>query len=144
MNESPRILIQGGSYELDNLGDVSMLEALIERVTLAQPNARIALFSRNATQARRILADIELVPVEGKRPWRLVHDGYLQLRRALPIVDKSFRFLLPRVYENLLHRRRREICREIVGDIGEIFIRALGSLPRHLGNGVLPTPPILS
>jgi polysaccharide pyruvyl transferase WcaK-like protein len=104
-----RILVQGGSYELDNLGDVSMLEALVERITSAQPNARIALFSRNATQARRILADIELLPVEGKRQWRLVHDGYLQLRQVLPIVDRSFRFLLPRVYEKLLHIKARQL-----------------------------------
>ena len=103
------MLVQGGSYELDNLGDVSMLEALVERITSAQPNARIALFSRNATQARCILADIELLPVEGKRQWRLVHDGYLQLRRALPVVDRSFRFLLPRVYEKLLHIKARQL-----------------------------------
>jgi len=109
MNESLRILVQGGSYELDNLGDVSMLEALVERITSAQPNARISLFSRNATQARRIWADIELLPVEGKRQWRLVHDGYLQLRRSLPIVDKSFRLLLPRVYEKLLHIKARQL-----------------------------------
>lgn len=109
MTESLRILVQGGSYELDNLGDVSMLEALVERITSAQPNARIALFSRNATQARRILAEIELLPVEGKRQWRLVHDGYLQLRRVLPIVDKSFRFLLPSVYEKLLHIKARQL-----------------------------------
>ncbi|MFN2603590.1 MAG: polysaccharide pyruvyl transferase family protein [Gemmatimonadaceae bacterium] len=106
---SLRILVQGGSYELDNLGDVSMLEALVERITSAQPEARIALFSRNATQARRILPDIELLPVEGKRQWRLVHDGYLQLRRALPIVDTSFRFLLPRIYEKLLHIKARQL-----------------------------------
>jgi polysaccharide pyruvyl transferase WcaK-like protein len=109
MTKSLRILVQGGSYELDNLGDVSMLEALVERITSAQPNARIALFSRNATRARRISADIELLPVEGKRQWRLVHEAYLQLRRVLPIVDGSFRFLLPRIYEKLLHIKARQL-----------------------------------
>jgi polysaccharide pyruvyl transferase WcaK-like protein len=157
MNNPPgdsrlRILVQGGSYELDNLGDVSMLEALVERITSAQPNARIALFSRNATQARRILADIELLPVEGKRQWRLVHDGYLKLRRALPIVDKSFRFLLPSVYEKLLHIKARQLVnrREIQsadllllsggGYITDVFPgqawSALERLDAALGDGV--------
>ena len=104
-----RVLVQGGSYELDNLGDVSMLEALVERIRLAQPSARIALFSRNEKQAHRIDEAIESIPVEGKRQWRLVHDGYLQLRRALPVVDKSFRFLLPHVYEKLLHIKARQL-----------------------------------
>src|SRR5205085_11912148 len=93
MTQSLRILVQGGSYELDNLGDVSMLEALVERIRSARPSARSALFSRNQKQARRIDRAIELLPVEGKRTRRVVHDGYLQLRRALPIVDRSFRFL---------------------------------------------------
>ena len=109
MTQSFRILVQGGSYELDNLGDVSMLEAVVERIRLSRPSARIALFSRNEKQARRIDPAIELLPVEGKRQWRLVHNGYLQLRRALPIVDTSFRFLLPRIYEKLLHIKARQL-----------------------------------
>src|SRR4029077_7855843 len=66
--------------------------------------------------------------------------------RIIQADSQNIRNLLVRshVYENFLHGRRREICREIVGDIGEIFIRALGSLPRHLGNGGLPTLPVLS
>lgn len=109
MTEPLRILVQGGSYELDNLGDVSMLEALVGRIKAAQPNARIALFSRNAEGARRISPDLELLPVEGKPQWRLVHDGYLQLRRAVPIVDKTFRSLLPRVYDKLLRVKARQL-----------------------------------
>jgi colanic acid/amylovoran biosynthesis protein len=109
MSQRLRILVQGGSYELDNLGDVSMLEALVGRIKSAQPTARIALFSRNAQQAQQIATDIELIPVEGKPQWRLVHDGYLQLRRALPIIDTSFRVLFPKVYEKLLHVKAKQL-----------------------------------
>jgi polysaccharide pyruvyl transferase WcaK-like protein len=88
---------------------VSMLEALVGRIRAAQPGARIALFSRNVERARRISPEIELLPVEGKPQWRLVHDGYLQLRRVLPIIDTSFRFLLPRFYQRLLHVKAKQL-----------------------------------
>jgi colanic acid/amylovoran biosynthesis protein len=103
-----RVLVQGGSYELDNLGDVSMVETLVERVLNAQPAARVALFSRNYEQVKRISADLELIPVETKGRWQLVHKGYLRVREMFPAIDRGLR-RLPGVYDNLLHLKARQL-----------------------------------
>lgn len=106
---SLRILVQGGSYELDNLGDVSMLETLVDRILAAHPGARIAVFSRNHEQLRRISSKVELVPVEAKGEWQLIHRGYIRLREILPVFDQGFRQLVPGLYESLLHLKARQL-----------------------------------
>jgi colanic acid/amylovoran biosynthesis protein len=103
-----RVLVQGGSYELDNLGDVSMVETLVGRVLAAQPRARVALFSRNQEQVSQISPDLELIPVESKGRWQLVHQGYLRVREMFPAIDRGLR-RLPGVYGNLLHLKARQL-----------------------------------
>jgi polysaccharide pyruvyl transferase WcaK-like protein len=104
-----RILVQGGSYELDNLGDLSMLGTLLERITERVPRARVAIFSRNAEQVRRLSPRLESIPVEEKRHWQIARSGYLRLRETFPIFDRGFRLLLPRVYESLLQLKARQL-----------------------------------
>jgi polysaccharide pyruvyl transferase WcaK-like protein len=99
---APRILVQSGCYELDNLGDQSMLQAAIDRVRARMPAARFSVLSRSTEGLKQLAPDARPVTVENRREWQWVHSSYIALRKGLPDVDPFIRTHFPHAFSRLL------------------------------------------
>ena len=111
----PRILIQSGSYELDNLGDQSMVRAAIGRISERLPGAVISVVSRSIQGLRSVAPGAHAVPVENKSEWKLVRLVYLGARKTVPSVDPFLRAHFPRLFHGLLRLKARKLInREVL------------------------------
>ena len=105
----PRILIQSGCYELDNLGDQSMLQAAIDGIRERLPDARFSVLSRSDDYLKRLAPDAHRVPVENRSTWKWVRTAYLAARSTLPNLDPFIRRRFPRVHTRLLRLKARSL-----------------------------------
>ncbi len=105
----PRILIQGGCYELDNLGDQSMLQAAIDRIRERLPNARFSVLWRSDDTLKELAPDAHRVPVENRKAWKWVRSAYIGLRKRMPDLDPFIRRRFPRVRDQLLRFKARRL-----------------------------------
>ncbi len=110
----PRILIQTGSYELDNLGDQSMIRAAVERLRERLPDAQFSIVSRRADFLRDVAPDAVNVPVENRGEWKWARSAYLALRRAFPRADPLIRRMFPAVFERLLRLKAARLVNQAV------------------------------
>lgn len=108
-NVAPRILIQTGCYELDNLGDQSMLQAAIDGIRERLPNARFSVLSRSDDYLKRLAPDAHRVPVENRSTWKWVRSAYIGARTRMPNLDPLIRRRFPRVHERLLRLKARRL-----------------------------------
>lgn len=113
----PRVLIQSGCYELDNLGDQSMLQAAIDRVRERVPNSRFSVLSRSESGLRQLAPDAEPLIVENRREWKLVHSSYIALRKAAPDIDPFMRKHFPALFGKLLRLKANRLVNH--GALGE-------------------------
>ena len=105
----PRILIQSGCYELDNLGDQSMLQAAIDGIRERLPNARFSVLSRSDDYLKRLAPDAHRVPVENRAAWKWVRSAYIAARKRMPNLDPLIRRRAPRVHARLLRLKARRL-----------------------------------
>ena len=104
-----RVAVQTGSYELDNLGDLAMLEVLIDRLREHYPGTSISVFARDAERVRSLGRAVKQIPVEQKREWAMIRSLYLGLRRVVPSVDWVMRRRRPWWYESILRMKARAL-----------------------------------
>ncbi len=106
---APRIIVQTGSNDLHDLGDLAMLEVLLERVRVRQRGARFAVISRNADRIESLGADVEQIPVEQKREWAALRAAYLRTSAFVPVVDRVFRAQFQSLHVSLLRSKARAL-----------------------------------
>jgi colanic acid/amylovoran biosynthesis protein len=106
---APRILIQSGCYELDNLGDQSMLQAAIDGMRERLPNARFSVLSRSEDYLKRLAPDAHRVPVENRTTWKWIRSAYIGARSRLPNLDPFVRRRFPEVHARLLRLKARSL-----------------------------------
>ncbi len=61
-----RFLVESGTYAIDNVGDIAMLERTVRRLADAFPGAKIAVVTQRPDRLKRILPGVEPVPAS---PW---------------------------------------------------------------------------
>jgi len=105
----PRILIQSGCYELDNLGDQSMLQAAIDGIRERLPTARFSVLSRSDDYLKQLAPDAHRVPVENRRAWKWVRSAYIRARTRMPNLDPLIRRRFPSVHAQLLRLKARRL-----------------------------------
>lgn len=108
-SRGPRILIQSGCYELDNLGDQSMLQAAIDRIRERIPDSRFLVLSRSGDGLRTLAPDAEAVLVENRSEWKWVRRAYLGARKTMPGLDPWIRRRLPRLFAKLLRLKAQSL-----------------------------------
>ena len=105
----PRILVQSGCYELDNLGDQSMIRAAIGRIRERLPESVFSVVSRSVEELRSLAPGAHAIPVENKDEWKLLRLVYLGLRRTVPPLDPFLRAHFPRPFHWLLRLKARKL-----------------------------------
>ena len=114
--QRPRILIQSGSYELENLGEQAMIRSAIGRIRDRLPGAVFAVVARNCDALRALAPDAECVPVENKGEWKVVRSLYLAIRKRFPAADPFLRAHLRQFFHSLLRLKARQLInRDILG-----------------------------
>jgi len=106
----PRILIQNGNFELDNLGELAMLQAAIDRIRRRLPDSHISVFTRQRDALIAVAPDATPLPVEAQSHWELARSAYLWSRIVVPAVDSVLRRGFPRLYSELLRIKARSIA----------------------------------
>ena len=61
-----RFLLESGTYQIDNVGDIAMLQTTVERLRSRFPGCEIAVVTEQAERLSAILPDVEPVP---SSPW---------------------------------------------------------------------------
>jgi polysaccharide pyruvyl transferase WcaK-like protein len=112
--DHPRILVQTGSYELDNLGDQSMIRAAVDRLHERLPSARFSIVSRHSESLNEIVPGAVNIPVENRGGWRWVRSGYLALRRTFPDADPLLRRFFPATFEKALRLKAARLVNQAV------------------------------
>jgi polysaccharide pyruvyl transferase WcaK-like protein len=103
------VLVQTGSNDLDNLGDLAMLEVLIQRIRERHEGVTFSVFARHPERARSLGDDVRQIPVEQKREWALARKAYLGARSLMPATDTLLRGRLPSVYRSLIKSKARSL-----------------------------------
>ena len=83
-----RILIDTGTYNCGNLGDVAMLRVAVERASRLSPAASIGVIMDDAEALSRHCRNVTAVPASGRRAW--LENGFLlgRLSGALPAMAR--------------------------------------------------------
>jgi polysaccharide pyruvyl transferase WcaK-like protein len=102
-----RILVENSGYDLDNLGDVCMLQVAFGRLRAAFPDAEFGIITRDRRRLARYCEGSRPVPAEQNLAWRQARNLYLRLRRATPSLGPSVRARAPGVRDRLLRFRGR-------------------------------------
>ena len=123
----PRILVQSGCYDLDNLGDQSMMRSAIARIQERLPEAVFSVLCRSVEGLRSLAPGAHAVPVENRREWRLVRFVYLTVRRTVPAVDPFLRAHFPRLFHGLLRFKARKLVNHEILDETEFMIVSGGA-----------------
>lgn len=83
----PTVVVENGSYFMDNLGDVSMLQVCVARIRERWPDARIRVVGETPDRLRAALPGVEpLAPAHGDRipmTTRTRHPLVVELERRL-------------------------------------------------------------
>lgn len=61
-----RFLVESGTYQIDNVGDIAMLQRTVWRLRETFPGAQIAVVTERPERLRAVLEDVEPVPAS---PW---------------------------------------------------------------------------
>src|SRR5688572_26554100 len=90
-----RILVDNGTYALENMGDVIMLQACVGRLRAMWPEARVGVFTRRPERLARFCPDAEPVNALGRDLF--VSRGSLlgKLHRLAPGVEGMLRRSAP-------------------------------------------------
>jgi polysaccharide pyruvyl transferase WcaK-like protein len=102
-----RILVENSGYDLDNLGDICMLQVSFQRLRANFPGAEIAIVTRDSQRLRLYCEGSRPVLAEQNRAWRHARSLYLRLRRGLPSLDPLVRVRTPGLYDRLQRFRAR-------------------------------------
>lgn len=102
-----RILVENSGYDLDNLGDICMLQVSFRRLRAGFPDAEIAIVTRDSQRLRLYCEGSRPVPAERNRAWRHARGLYQRLRRDLPSVEPLIRARTPGLYDRLQRLRAR-------------------------------------
>jgi polysaccharide pyruvyl transferase WcaK-like protein len=96
-----RFLVESGTYQIDNVGDISMLQRTVRRLGLAFPSARIAVVTERPDRLAEVLPEVE--PVRAS-PWFRLRTvpvprrwEYAPLVRGLRWREPTWAGVLPRV-----------------------------------------------
>lgn len=65
----PRILVESGSHDVLNLGDVAMLQVCVERLRSSLPGASIGVITAAPERLARHVPGVEAVPAAGMYEW---------------------------------------------------------------------------
>ncbi len=79
-----RILVDHGGYEFRNMGDVGMLQALVERIQEYLPNSQFFIFAREPRRLNLYCRDAVPVSVEGREIWLQERNLFGALYRVCP------------------------------------------------------------
>ncbi len=120
---APRIVVQTGSNDLDNLGDLAMLEVLLARVRARQAGVRFAVFARDADRIDSLGTDVEQIVVEQKSEWAALRAAYLRARATVPSVDHIFRTRFHKLHVSLLRAKARALVNtEALNDADALLV----------------------
>jgi Uncharacterized conserved protein len=103
------VLVQTGSNDLDNLGDLAMLEVLIERIRERREGVIFSVFARDSERVRSLGRDVHQIPVEQKGQWAAARKAYLGARSLVPATDDILRRRLPSLYQSLIRSKARSL-----------------------------------
>ena len=107
-----RILVENSGYDLDNLGDVCMLQVLFERLRAGFPDAEFGIITRDSRRLARYCEGSRPVPAEQNWAWRQARNLYTRLRRAPPSPDSAVRGRTHGLRDRLLRFRARHSVSE--------------------------------
>jgi polysaccharide pyruvyl transferase WcaK-like protein len=104
------VIVQTGSNDLDNLGDLAMLEVLIDRIRERNRGVSFSVFARNSEKVKSLGGDVRQVAVEQKAEWAFARQAYLGARRFVPATDSMLRHGFPSLYRSLIRSKARSLA----------------------------------
>ena len=124
-----RVLVQTGSNDLDNLGDLAMLEVLIERIRERQTDVSFSVFARDPDKVRSLGREVKQIAVEQKGEWAMARSAYLGARSLAPSIDSTIRRRFPSLYQSLIRSKARSLANaETVGSADMLVVSGGGFL----------------
>lgn len=117
-----RILVENSGYDLDNLGDVCMLQVAYGRLHAAFPRAEFDIITRNRRGLARFCEGARAVSAEQNWAWRRARDVYTRLRRATPSFGPAIRAHTPGAHDCLLRFRARHSVSKRVVRRADLFV----------------------
>jgi Uncharacterized conserved protein len=123
------VIVQTGSNDLDNLGDLAMLEVLIERIRERHEGVRFSVFARNSHTLTTLGDDVRHIAVEHKSDWAAARKAYLAARHLVPATDSSLRQWFPSLYRSVIRSKARALSnRESVASADMLVVSGGGFL----------------
>lgn len=101
------ILVDNGTYALENMGDVIMLQACVQRLRETWAGARVGIFTRRADRLGRYCPDAFAVDALGRD--QFVTSGSIlgKLHRLAPGLESALRCAAPRLSAQVVRARGR-------------------------------------
>ncbi len=126
-----KILVENGCYDLQNMGDVAMLQVAVERLRQLWPDALIQVITARPDLLARYCPDARAIPAAGRCGWFYDRNILGKLHNLMPrSLDHSFteltrslRRLKPNVMHNLLMFKAK-IHQRNINDVN-LFIDAV-------------------
>ena len=59
---SPRFLLESGTYQIDNIGDIAMLQVAVQRIKARWPGSHIDVVTEQPERLKRVLPEVEPMP----------------------------------------------------------------------------------
>ncbi|MCO6045367.1 polysaccharide pyruvyl transferase family protein [Aeoliella sp. ICT_H6.2] len=115
------ILVDNGTYDLHNVGDIAMLQVAVHRLKQLQPHARIRVVCGNAQRLSELIPEAEAVPREQYAAISMPFGQFGALRRLLPSgihppvlgIERSARLVAPAAAARWTAiRTRRQILKD--------------------------------
>lgn len=123
-----RIIIENSSNQLENLGDVAMLQIAIERLANLWPRADLIVIAQDATRLNELFPDVQPLRVPQPAWWK-------------PLRQSSWS-LLPDLVQPVVAAMELRLRKSRAGDLEPRFVAALegADVVVHSGAGVLADP----
>jgi polysaccharide pyruvyl transferase WcaK-like protein len=123
------VIVQTGSNDLDNLGDLAMLEVLIERIRKRRRGVSFSVFARHPEKVELLGNDVRQIAVEQKNEWAVARTAYLGARRLAPSIDSILRQRFPSLYRSLIRSKARSLANPgLVRSAGMLVVSGGGFL----------------
>lgn len=121
-----RVLVENSGYDLDNLGDVCMLQVLFERLRSDFPRAEFGIITRDRRRLALYCEGARPVPAEHNRWWEQARNLYTRFRLVMPRLETAIRVQTPALHDRLQRfRGKRSVARSAVRG-AELFVVAGG------------------
>ena len=102
-----RILVDNGTYALENMGDVIMLQACVARLRAMWPGARVGVLTRKPERLARYIPDAEPVNALGRDHFVTPGSVLGKPHRVMPAAEQAMRVWAPELCGRVAGARLR-------------------------------------